>query len=176
MDKWSDVAEGMLPLTLGVTIALAVAACGAAPPKQANDESSFSSSGGSSAPSDVGGGSSGAASEGGGGLNEEQKKQMEIALRRGGEKAANCAEVVPDAPRGEGEVEVVFDGQKGRVIEVTMGAPFAGTSAEACIKRAFVGEIVLPFAGDPKSVPYTIKLPEKKGAAPEKAEKAEKKK
>ena len=56
-------------------------------------------------------------------LTADQKAQMEIALRRGGEKAANCAKGVPDGPRGEGEVKVTFDGKKGRATEVTVGAP-----------------------------------------------------
>ena len=93
-----------------------------------------------------------------GDLNEDQEKQMEIALRRGGEKAANCATVVQGAAGGSGEVHVLFDGQKGRVTDVTVGPPWAGTPVEACIKRAFVGEIVLPFDGDPREVPYTVKV------------------
>ena len=83
---------------------------------------------------------------------------MEIALKRGGEKAANCATVVPDAKTGEGEVKVTFDGKKGRAVDVTVGAPWAGTTAESCIKRSFVGEIIVPFEGN-LEVPYTVKLP-----------------
>ena len=91
-------------------------------------------------------------------LTPDQKAQMEIALRRGGEKAANCAKVVPDGPRGEGEVKVTFDGKKGRATDVTMGPPWAGTEMESCIKRSFVGEIIVPFEGE-LEVPYTVKLP-----------------
>jgi hypothetical protein len=90
-------------------------------------------------------------------LTEDQKAQMEIALRRGGEKAANCAAVVPDSKTGEGEVKVTFDGKKGRAVEVTVGAPWAGTPVESCIKRSFVGEIIVPFEGE-LEVPYTVKL------------------
>lgn len=103
-------------------------------------------------------------SEGSGGLNDSQKEQMEVVLKRGSKKAENCSESVPDGKGGEGEVKVLFDGQKGRVTEVTVGAPWAGTSMEACVKRAFVGEIIVPFEGDPLEVPYTIKIPERKGA------------
>jgi hypothetical protein len=103
--------------------------------------------------------------EGAGGLNATQKEQMEIVLKRGSKKAENCSESVPDGKGGAGEVKVLFDGQKGRITEATVGAPWAGTSMEACIKRSFVGEIVLPFEGDPLEVPYDIKIPEKKGAA-----------
>jgi hypothetical protein len=101
-----------------------------------------------------------------GGLNEEQKKQMEIALKRGGDKAAQCPQSTgnEDVPRGKGEVKVVFDGLKGRVTEVTVGPPWAGTPIESCIKRSFVGEIVLPFEGDPLEVPYTVEIPAKKDA------------
>ncbi|MCC6552806.1 MAG: hypothetical protein IT372_07260 [Polyangiaceae bacterium] len=147
-------------------LGLVFAGCGGTQPRQAGEENNFevTPTGGPSAEAPSSEGSS--ASEDQGGLNPDQKKQMEIALRRGGEKAANCAEVVADAPAGEGEVKVVFDGQKGRITDVAVGPPFAGTPAEACIKRAFVGEIVLPFEGDPLEVPYTVKLPPKKGAAP----------
>jgi hypothetical protein len=103
-----------------------------------------------------------------GGLTQDQKAQMEIALRRGGEKAANCATVVPDAPRGEGKVKVLFDGKKGRCIDATVGAPFAGTPVESCIKRAFVGEFIVPFEGQ-LEVPYTIKLAPKSAEEPDKA-------
>jgi len=98
------------------------------------------------------------------GLNADQKAQMEIVLRRGAEKAANCATVVVDAPAGEGNVKVVFDGKKGRTVDVIVGPPFAGTSAESCIKRSFIGEIILPFEGQ-REVPYTIKLAPRAGVA-----------
>ncbi len=93
-------------------------------------------------------------------LTPDQKAQMEIALRRGGEKAANCAKVVPESVRGEGEVKVTFDGKKGRATDVSVGAPWAGTETESCIKRSFVGEIIVPFDGE-LEVPYTVKLPAK---------------
>jgi hypothetical protein len=97
-------------------------------------------------------------------LTEDQKAQMEIALRRGGVKASNCASVVPDAARGEGEVKVTFDGKKGRAVDVAVPAPWAGTPSEACIKRAFVGEIIVPFEGN-LEVPYAIKLGAKANAS-----------
>ncbi len=95
-------------------------------------------------------------------LNEAQKTQMEIALRRGGDKAANCASVVPDSAKGDGEVKVTFNGKKGRATDVAVGAPWAGTDAEACIKRAFVGEIIVPFEGE-LEVPYTVHVGPKGG-------------
>ena len=72
--------------------------------------------------------------------------------------------------------EVVFDGQKGRVTDAKVGAPYAGTPAEACIKRAFVDEIIVPFDGDPITVPFTVKIPAKAAAATDtKSEKGKKK-
>jgi len=97
-------------------------------------------------------------------LNEAQKTQMEIALRRGGDKSANCATVVPNAAKGEAEVKVTFDGKKGRAVDVQVGPPWAGTDAEQCIKRAFIGEIIVPFEGQ-LEVPYTVKLGPKGGDA-----------
>jgi hypothetical protein len=162
--------RALLPL-----IILAAAACSGAKPKQAGEDYNFdqapsdvaapAETGSSGAEAGSSGTEAGASADSGGGLNPDQKKQMEIALRRGGDKAANCAEVVSNAPTGEGEVKVVFDGQKGRVTDVLVGPPFAGTPAESCVKRAFVGEIVLPFDGEPLEVPYTVKLPSKKSGA-----------
>ncbi|WP_437481241.1 hypothetical protein WME75_37180 [Sorangium sp. So ce1014] len=158
--------RALLPL-----IILAAAACSGAKPKQAGEDYNFDqATSDQAAPAETGSSDAAetsASPDNGGGLNVDQKKQMEIALRRGGDKAANCAEVVPSAPTGEGEVKVVFDGQKGRVTDVLVGPPFAGTPVESCVKRAFVGEIVLPFDGEPLEVPYTVKLPSKKsGSAP----------
>jgi len=92
-------------------------------------------------------------------LNDDQKAQMEVALKRGFRKAEECGKVVADCPSGESELQVVFDGEKGRITDVILTqAPFAGSSAEQCIKHAFIGEIVMPFEGEPLQVPYTIKI------------------
>ncbi len=139
--------------------------CGGGPPKQASDENNFDVTPSGTVASDTGNGNDSAASDPGK-LNVEQEEQMMIALKRGGEKAANCLQVVTDAKPGEGEVQVVFDGKKGRVTDVVVGAPFAGTPTEPCIKRSFVGEIILPFEGDVKQVPYTVKLEPKKAGTP----------
>ena len=145
-------------------VSMALVACGGSQPKPEDATGS-----GTETPTGepAGGGTEAAPAkeEGVGGLSEDQKKQMEIALRRGGEKAAHCGEVVADAPKGKGEVQVTFDGQKGRITEVEVGSPWAGTPAEACIKRAFVGEIVMPFDGDAMVVPYGVELGAKKDAA-----------
>jgi hypothetical protein len=103
-------------------------------------------------------------------LNDEQKQQLEIALRRGGDKVGNCINVVPDAKAADGDVTVVFDGKKGRCVDVQVPNPWAGTDAEMCIKRAFVGEIVVPFEGT-LEVPYTIHVGKKGDDAKEKDKK-----
>jgi len=148
-----------------VLFALVVAGCGGSQPKQVGEDNNFTqpeqspnAGSGTSHPS--------ASGESGGGLSEDQKKQMEIALRRGGEKASQCGDVVADAPRGKGEVQVTFDGTKGKVTEVSVGSPWAGTAVEPCIKRAFEKEYIMPFQGEPMEVPYTVEIPDKKGGAP----------
>ncbi len=103
---------------------------------------------------------------GAGALDTEQRAQMEIALRRGGEGSAQCPQVVEGMPGGEGDVRVTFDGTTGRVKEVVVPAPWAGTPGETCIRTAFQKEVVLRFDGDPIEVPYTIKLVAKASAAP----------
>lgn len=102
------------------------------------------------------------------GLDEDQKAQMKVALRRGTAKAAECSNVVKGAPTGKGEVQVEFDGVKGRATEVTVGSPWAGTDAESCIKRAFIGEIIMPMEGK-RTVSQEIELkPAKPPTAPKK--------
>jgi hypothetical protein len=97
-------------------------------------------------------------------LNDAQKEQIKVALRRGGEKAAECNKVTGSSVTGEGEVQVVLDGKKGYVVDATVGAPFAGTPIEDCIKRGFIDEVLVPFDGT-LTVPYTIKIEAKAPAA-----------
>jgi hypothetical protein len=95
-------------------------------------------------------------------LNDDQEKQMAIALTRGEKKAANCSQVVDNAPTGEGAVKVTFDGKIGKATDAEVLPPFAGTAVETCIKRSFIGEYCLPFEGEPIVRKHTIKLPPKK--------------
>lgn len=83
-----------------------------------------------------------------------------IVLNRGAKKAAECGKVNTDIPKGEGSVDVVFDGTKGRVVDVSLGGSYTSTGelAQQCLKNAFLGEIVPPFKGT-KTVPFTIKIP-----------------
>jgi hypothetical protein len=90
-------------------------------------------------------------------FDEESAK---VLLKRGGRKAQNCPNVVPDTPLDESSIEVVFDGTKGRVVDVDLStSSFSGASEQAqqCIKNAFVGEILPPFDGK-KVMSYTLKI------------------
>ena len=92
-------------------------------------------------------------------LNDEQKAQIRSALKRAGANAEQCIYTVPGAKTtGEGEVQTTFDGKSGHVSDVSVGAPFAGTEIEECIKKAFKAEYSLTFDGPPLTVPYTIKV------------------
>lgn len=163
MDKKAYLDSGTAVLGAWLLVA-GLAACGGSTPP-AEDQSIIPTTGGTASPEAPDAPAEGSGEEGGASdLNEGQKEQMMIALRRGGDKAANCGQVVAEAKPGKGEVEVTFDGQKGRITDVAVGAPWAGTPAEGCIKRAFIGEIVLPFDGDPKAVPYTVEIADKKAA------------
>lgn len=106
------------------------------------------------------GSDAGAASE----LNDDQQAQIKAILKRGGDQAKNCNAVTSSNVIGEGEVQVVFDGTAGKVVDVQVGSPFAGTGVEECVKQSWIGQIILPFEGKPLTVPYTVKLDSK--AAP----------
>lgn len=159
-------------LALAFAVSALVSACGAQP-KQAGDDygwespppkstadSSDSSSNSSSSTVDEPTKWTGAAPPMK--LNDDQEKQISIALSRGEKKAANCSQVVDNAPTGEGEVKVTFDGKIGKATETEVLPPFAGTAVETCIKRSFVGEYCLPFEGEPLVRRHKIKLPPKK--------------
>lgn len=163
-------------LTLGLSISILLVACGGAQPKQAGDDSTWEKPPAKASTEESSGGSSEASGDTGedtkwtgptepAKLNEEQIAQMTVALKRGQTKAANCATVVENGPTGEGPVSVTFDGKIGKITEVEVGAPFAGTPVEQCIKRSFIGEYCLPFEGDPKVVQYKVNLPAKAAAA-----------
>ena len=153
-------------------LALSVAACAGSQPKQAGEGDNFDPSPSGSAAADSAPApkwnSKSETHASKDDLTPENKQQMEDALARGGRKAAQCASVVDDAARGEGEVKVTFDGKAGKIVDVAVGAPWAGTDAESCIKRAFVGEYSLRFEGQ-LEVPYTVKLAPK--AEPDKGKK-----
>lgn len=140
-----------------------LAGCGGSSPKQANTSDDFGSSSEGSSSS----GSSGseatvpenkddplAAKK-----DEFDEKSAQVVIERGKRKAINCSEVVPEGPRGEAEVQVVFDGAKGRVVDATVGAPFEGTDIGKCVARAFIGEIVPPFDGENKTMTVKVDVP-----------------
>jgi hypothetical protein len=170
-----DVMMRTLPLGasgLLAAIALAgLAGCGASQPHQAGEENNFdatpSASGSAAAEPSVKWSDKVSSRQRDDSLTDDQKAQMEVALRRGGKKAAECINVSSDAKPGEGEVKVTFDGKIGKVTEVSVGAPWAGIPlVESCIKRAFVGEYIVPFDGT-LEVPYTVKLAAKGAPAAE---------
>jgi hypothetical protein len=98
-------------------------------------------------------------------ISQDTKDQIKVALRRGGEKAAQCNKAANANVVGEGQVEVVVDGKAGKVVDAIVGAPFAGTPVENCIKRSFVGEYALTFSGQ-LTIPYSVKLAPNSSAAP----------
>lgn len=157
-------------IALSFVLAALATACGGAP-KQVGDENNWDAptpkeksdsgdSGGSSSSVEEPTKWTGAAEPKK--LNDDQEKQIAIALSRGEKKAANCSQVVDNAPTGEGEVKVTFDGKIGKATDAEVLAPFAGTPVETCIKRSFIGEYCLPFEGEPIVRKHAIKLPPKK--------------
>lgn len=160
-------------LPLGQTVSLAFGAlalgCGAAQPHQAGDENNFDVTPTSSAEPAVKWSNKVSNKQQDDSLSDDQKAQMEIALRRGGVKAAQCLEVAADAKPGKGEVRVTFDGKIGKATDAVVPPPWAGAPlVEACIKRAFVGEYIMPFEGQ-LEVPYPVELTRKGDAADPKA-------
>lgn len=107
-------------------------------------------------------------------ISQDTKDQIKVALRRGGEKAAECNKAANANVVGEGQVEVVVDGKIGKVTDAIVGAPFAGTAVEDCIKRAFINEYALPFEGQ-LTIPYSVTL-KANSAAPKDPKKDPKKK
>jgi hypothetical protein len=89
-------------------------------------------------------------------LNSDVVAQFEISLRRGETKAKNCFQTLPVTARGPVKLSVVFDGNRGRIIETVVQAPYADTVVTACLRRAFIGEIILPFDGEPRTVMVTF--------------------
>jgi hypothetical protein len=99
-------------------------------------------------------------SETGGVAGKFDEEQAQVVLKRGARKAVECAKVIKDVPKGEGTVEVTFDGAKGQVADVSVGSPFSTgpEQGQQCIKNAFSGEFIPPFPGK-KTVPFTFTMP-----------------
>jgi hypothetical protein len=141
---------------------LALSGCGPKP-KQAGEakdpngsEESTKWESGSTTPSDV----STSTADTGGEAGTFDEQQAQVVLKRGARKAVECAKVIKDIPKGEGTVEVTFDGTKGQVGEVSVGSPFSTgpEQGQQCIKNAFSGEFIPPFPGK-KTVPFTFTMP-----------------
>jgi len=92
------------------------------------------------------------------GANFDQEA-ADVLLKRGGRKAAECTKVVPGMPTGEFSVDVVFDGKKGKIVDVQLGAGLGGASdlGQQCVKNSFIGEFIQPFDGT-KTVSYSLTL------------------
>jgi hypothetical protein len=135
-----------------------LAACGGPQPKQVGDTKTPVQEGGKDDVDqpELGQPSNPDIATGEGKFDEEA---AQICLNRGAKKAAECAKVNLDIPKGEGSVDVVFDGTKGRVVDVNLGASYTSTSALAqqCLKNAFIGEILPPFRGT-KTMPFTFTI------------------
>lgn len=93
-------------------------------------------------------------------LIEFDEEQAKVVLKRGAKKATECAKVTEGAPSGEVDVEAVFDGASGQIVDIQPGSGMSGASDNAlnCIKRAFIGEIIPPFKGQ-KTITHTFKMP-----------------
>ncbi|MBM4359061.1 MAG: hypothetical protein FJ096_13230 [Deltaproteobacteria bacterium] len=83
-----------------------------------------------------------------------------IVLERGRKQAVQCPNVAKNTPTGEGEIEVHFDGQSGKIFEVNLGTTFTAGSndGQACLRNAFLGQIVTPFKGK-KKLSYALNVP-----------------
>lgn len=79
-------------------------------------------------------------------------------LERGARKVVNCP-ATAGARAEAGRVQVVFDGAKGRVVDVVLEHPFSedADAARQCIKNAWIGEIIPPFHGK-RTVPFDVDL------------------
>jgi len=102
---------------------------------------------------------------------EFDEEMAQTMLKRSERKAQQCV-ATNNAPVGEYEIEVVWDGAKGKIIEVDLGYSFESSSdlAKDCLKKAFIGEIIPPFSGK-KTQKFTLTLNTPKAApkAPPKA-------
>lgn len=154
------MAQRFLPIGVALLASALGAGCAGAP-TQAGDADNFGATPTATAAADTPPAADARADKGGSKdepLTEDQKAQMEIALRRGEKKAANCIGVAADAKSGKGEVTVLFDGKIGKAVDVTVGPPWAGIPLmESCLKRAFIGEYVMPFDGK-LEVPFPLEL------------------
>lgn len=87
-----------------------------------------------------------------------------VVIKRGARKASECHRHVNDMPSGEGEVEIIFDGTKGKVVEVKPGYGWEDVSKQAlrCLQNSWLGEYVPPFDGT-KTIKHSLNLPSSKG-------------
>jgi hypothetical protein len=109
------------------------------------------------------------------------EEAAEIVLKRGARKVSDCLK--QGAVEGEGEITAIFDGPKGRIIDVELGYTFEDGSdqGQKCIKNSFIGEIIPPFEGTRKKAwpivvtSEPVKKDDKKDGKKDKKKKKDKK-
>jgi eukaryotic-like serine/threonine-protein kinase len=78
------------------------------------------------------------------------------ALANAARRAAACKS--DDGPTGSGRATVTFS-PDGPASNVSVAAPFAGTSVGACIATAYKGAQVPAFTGSPVTLPHSFRIP-----------------
>jgi hypothetical protein len=89
------------------------------------------------------------------------EKQAEMEVRRATLSAATCPETQPKAPKGTGEVTIVFVSD-GTVRDATINSPFSGTPIEECVLMAYKSIIVPPFRESEHTMNWKVDLTGKK--------------
>jgi len=90
----------------------------------------------------------------------------DVVMKRGAKYAKQCLLSVPSGTvTAEEEVQVVFNGKKGTIVDVKLGPVLSTGSGQFqdCVKNAFIGQMIPPFSGT-KTVPFKVdvKNPDKK--------------
>ncbi len=78
------------------------------------------------------------------------------ALAKAASRATACKSA--DGPTGSGRATVTFS-PDGPASNVSVSAPFAGTSVGACVATAYRSAQVPAFTGSPVTVPHTFRIP-----------------
>lgn len=88
-------------------------------------------------------------------------QQGELEVRRATLSAMTCPETVQKAPKGVGEVTIVFKSD-GSVRDATLNSPFAGSPVEECVLTAYRAVIVPPFRESEYTMTWKVDLTGKK--------------
>jgi hypothetical protein len=87
--------------------------------------------------------------------------QGEMEVRRATLSAVTCPETAPKAPKGAGEVTIVFKSD-GKVKEASVNSPFAGSPVEECVLTAYRAVIVPTFKEPEYTMTWKVDLTGKK--------------